>query len=255
MKNATIIAFLNEKGGVAKTTTTSSVGAAMASLGKKVLLVDLDPQCSLSLFFGIEEGDFTTYDIMTEERKPVKTVKVRENLWLIPSDIYMSCADMTISGKFQREQILRKFLDGLRKDFDYILLDCPPYMGIINVNVLMCCDRLLVPIVPETLPVKGLRVLTKMLDLISGMRRVPIDGIILTRTDVRDKLHRDMMLGLRLDYGGKVYDQVIHKNTDVAKAPTFFKTIFEYDKYSKGAKDYAALTQEILDRIENHKEN
>lgn len=243
-----VIAILNEKGGVGKTTTTASVGATLAQKGKKVLMVDLDPQCSLSMSFGIEDPETSINDALTKPGTKVQRLVVRDNLHIIPSDIYLSSADMFLAAQLEREKVLTKIIDKYRSQYDYILMDCPPYLGILTINALIACDHLIVPVCAETLCVKGMQVLEDLLGKISSIKKTEISGIVVTRYDSRRSLNVNLRRGLECTYGDKVFKTVIRENTDVAKAPTFKKTIFEYAPDSHGAEDYLALTDEIIKR-------
>ena len=248
-----IITFLNSKGGVAKTTTTISVGAALAAKGYKVLLLDFDPQCSLTKVFGPDPSqvEYTTFDILTNPAKTTKFLKVRENLFMIPSEINMSASDMILSGKYERERLLSKFTERQRPRFDYILVDCPPNLGILAINALLACDHLLVPISPDMMSMDALGVLKNILEMIADIRKIEPTGIIITRYDTRTTQSRDIATAIQMDNGEKVFQTVIRQNVDISKAPTFHKTIFEYNPTSTGAADYLALTEEILSRIQN----
>lgn len=258
-KAAKIVALLNCKGGVGKTTSSLDLGAAMAALGKKVLLVDIDSQCSLTLSVGIRsKPEFTTYDIMKQD--DTKEVKIltcpqdpRGNLKIIPCDLMLGLADLTLSGAIQREVILKRFLDRLRPLFDYILIDCPPALGIVNMNTLFASDILIVPIIPEPLAVQGLRVLQAGIDYLNkfDIKKVSIDGMLISRLDSRTALHKNLETGLRIEFGDKVFKTVIHENIDIAKASGCNKTIYQFNRNSIGAQDYFDFTQEFLKKYDN----
>lgn len=247
-----VIAILNEKGGVGKTTTTVTLGASLAMKGRKVLLIDLDPQCSLSMTFGIDDAEVSINDALTNPNANVTRIMVRDNLHLIPANIYLSSADMHLAGMMAREWVLSKFLQKFRNEYDYILLDCPPYLGVLTVNALVACDKLIVPVCAETLCIKGMRVLEETVKGVNEIKPTEISGVLVTKYDNRRSLNRNLKFALEHEYGDKVFKTVIRENTDIAKAPTFKKVIFEYNPDASGTEDYLKFTEEFIEKFEKH---
>ncbi|WP_195482814.1 ParA family protein, partial [Parabacteroides merdae] len=155
-----IITFANHKGGVSKTTSTASIGACMAQMGKKVLLIDLDGQANLTLYFIPNEDDIETsiFDALVDGA-PLPVKHIRENLDLVPSSLEMASAEIALTNLLAREQLLCRLLDPIKQDYDYILIDCPPSLGIVTTNAFLAADEIIVPMTPELLPLKGMRML------------------------------------------------------------------------------------------------
>lgn len=247
---ANIISVFNHKGGVGKSTSVSSIGAALVESGKKVLLVDLDPQSNLTTSFIQDEQERSIYEAFIEG-KNIPIVELSDKLHIVPSSLDHSATEIAISTKMQREAILKKLLAPIEGRYDYILLDCPPSLGLISINALVASNKVYVPITAEILPTRGLRMLTDIVGQVQeGLNReLYIGGIILTRWE-NSNLSRDIEASLRVTFGDAVFKTKIRKNISLAEAPSSFKSIFEYAPESNGAKDYRELTKEILSREE-----
>ena len=245
-----IIAIANHKGGVGKTTTTASLGAALARKGKTVLLVDLDSQANLtSSLYGVEP-DETIYTAL-RGKSGLPVVKLEERTYLIPSTLDMAGIELEIASSMQREFLLKDLLEPIQGDYDYILLDCPPSLGLIVVNAFVAADEIYIPLTAEALPSKGL---TKLTDIIAKVKKrlnpsLRLSGIIITRWE-RGRLSQNVENALRLRYGDLVFNTKIRKNVSIAEAPMTGKDIISYAPSSNGATDYMALTEEILERCE-----
>jgi len=237
------ISIVNHKGGVGKTTSVSSLGVALSDLGRRVLLVDLDPQCNLTDSLSVPGSGRTIYDSL-REGKDLPQVQIRERLWICPSSLDLVSMDLELSGVRRREYRLRDILSPL--EYDYILLDCPPSLGLLTINALTASGEVFVPLTPEALPAKGLGTL---LDVIRRTREglnpdLRLGGIIITRYQ-RRKINRIVEESLRETFGELVFQTKIRDNVDISEAPLQGKDIFSYSPRSIGASDYRDLALEI----------
>ena len=238
-----IISVCNFKGGVAKTSSTMNIGAAMAQLGKKVLLIDMDPQFNLTTSFGIIEPEQTVYDGITKRIDHLPILTIKEDLHIVPSSIDLNKAEVEMSSAFKREERLTELLAPLKDLYDYILIDCPPSLGLLTINSLVASDEIYVPVEPEYLALKGFSVLEQALDKI-GMT---LDRIFITKFDRRNILHRDIAQALIDHAGDRVFDAVIRKNIAIPEAIANGVDIFTYDSRCNGAEDYLNLTKEMIE--------
>lgn len=258
MAQCEIIAISNQKGGVGKTTTTFNLGAALASQGKKVLLIDADPQGNLTTYMGWTEDEIpvtlnevllnTLSDKKTDFEKCIK--HHNENLDLIPSDIQLSSIEMTLVGAMSREYTLRHSIQSIKDKYDYILIDTQPSLGMLPINALACADKVIIPVQPQYLAAKGM---TQLLSTIIKIRQqinpnLKIDGIVLTIVDKRANLTKDIYNQLQENYGSavRIYDTQIPRAIKVAESTAHGKSIFTYDKSSKVAEAYSSLAKEVL---------
>lgn len=237
------ISIVNHKGGVGKTTSVSSLGVALSDLGRRVLLVDLDPQCNLTDSLSVPGSGRTIYDSL-REGKDLPQVQIRERLWICPSSLDLVSMDLELSGVRGREYRLRDLLSPL--EYDYILLDCPPSLGLLTINALTASGEVFVPLTPEALPAKGLGTL---LDIIRRTREglnpdLRLGGIIITRYQ-RRKINRIVEESLRETFGELVFQTKIRDNVDISEAPLQGKDIYSYSPRSIGASDYRDLALEI----------
>ena len=238
-----IISIVNHKGGVGKTTSVASLGVALSDLGRRVLLVDLDPQRNLTDSLSVPSPGRTIYEALREGRDLPQT-EIRERLWVCPSSLDLVSMDLELSGVRRREYRLRDLLSPL--DYDYILLDCPPSLGLLTINALTASGEVFVPLTPEALPAKGLGTL---LDIIRRTREglnpdLHLGGIIITRYQ-RRKINRVVEESLRENFGDLVFQTKIRENVDIAESPLQGKDIFSYSPRSIGATDYRDLALEI----------
>lgn len=249
---ANVIAIANYKGGVGKTSSAGCIGAALALAGKRVLLIDLDAQQNLTFMMsGQEDPDVSVYDALVKDT-PLPIVPIRENLDLVPASLELARAEIDLATKLAREAILKGLLEEHINRYDYVIIDCPPSLGIVTTNALVAADELFIPLTAEALPLKGLRMLD---DVVSEVKRrvnpkLELGGVFFTRFNNR-RLNKDVAEMIAKRYGDKVFQTKIRENIAVAEMPLSGKTIFEYDPRSNGAADYKALTQEILDRNKN----
>ncbi len=259
MPGCTKIAFAINKGGTAKTTTAATLGHLFGRAGLSVLLVDLDPQGSLTRMF-LKDDEMPQKTLLEAFNKPGTECRVRldERIDLMPSSPGMITLEQDLTTRTSREKILKKILNraGAEESYDYVLIDCPPALGIVTTNALAVCDRLYVPVSADFLGIDGLKRLQDYCEALAededfGNQGLKIDGVIVTRFDNRIKSCSDMEQALRAVYGDAVLRTVIHSNSKVADAPRALKTVVEYAPSSTGARDYIKLATEILER-ESH---
>ena len=238
-----VIAIANHKGGVGKTTSVSALGVSLSELGRRVLLVDLDPQGNLSQTLSVPQTGRTIYEALREGRD-LPQVQIRERVWVCPSSIDLVSMDLELSALPRREYRLRDLLSPL--DYDYILLDCPPGLGLLTINALSASGEVVIPLTPEALPAKGLGTL---LDVVRKVEEglnpdLHLGGIIITRYN-RRKINRIVEEYLRETFGSKVFQTKIRENVDIAEAPLQGTDILSYSPKSPGAKDYRDLALEV----------
>jgi len=247
-----IIALLNQKGGVGKTTSCINIGAGLAKLGQKVLLVDLDPQAHLTCSLGIQadDSDKTIYEILKGEKTASEVLVDRGGIHVIPSSLNLSGAEIELSGVAGREFLLREAFTPL-SGYDYVLLDCPPSLGLLTLNALTTAQEVYIPLQTEFLALQGMSKLLQTIEVVKKRLNPPLEitGIIGTRFDSRKNLNQEVVSKIKGHFGNKLFPTLIRDNVALAEAPSFGKTIFEYKPDSYGADDYNHLCQDILARI------
>lgn len=246
---AKVIAVANHKGGVGKTTSVACIGAGLARHGKRTLLIDLDAQQNLTFtLMGDKETESSVYDSLTKGT-PLPVVEIRENLDLVPSSLELARAETDLSSKLMREAQLKNRIEEVAGDYDYILLDCPPSLGIVTTNALVAATELYIPLTAEALPLKGLTMLDEVVEEIRQAinPRLELGGVFITRYNNR-KLNKDVVDAISSRYGSKVFSTKIRENIALAEMPVTGMSIYDYDPTSNGAKDYEALTGEIISR-------
>ncbi len=243
------IAFTNQKGGVGKTTTTINTGAGLSKIGYKVLLVDMDPQANLTYSLKIHSSKMkrNIYHVLKGELPVSEVVMPHSDFDLLPASIELSAAEMELVNEPAREQILRSALKEVENDYDFILLDCPPNLGLLTLNAFTAADELVIVLQSEYLALHGL---SKLMDLIKIVQKrlnpdLKVEGIVCTLFDKRKNLNREVVGHIREHFGSKVFKTLIRDNIALAEAPSHHKTIFEYDSESYGAQDYMNLAKEI----------
>lgn len=245
-KRPIIIAISNHKGGVGKTTSTLNIGAALAKLKQSVLLIDLDPQSHLSDSVGIEEPKVNIYDLL--KGTEVSPIEISKNVDLIPSSIDLSGADVELANEIGRELLLKKQLSKLEKEYDFILIDCPPSLNVLTVNAFVAATEVYIPLQAEYLAFKGL---SRLIDIIEKVQEslnpdLSISGVFVTRYDSRKILNKQIVTISQQHFENKFFTTKIRENIAVAEAPSANMDIFSYAPNSNGAQDYLKLGKEIL---------
>lgn len=255
--HAKIISFANHKGGVGKTTTTASVGSILASMGSKVLLVDMDAQSNLtSSLLKVDQVYQTIYDALSAscrgESFDLAIYPIEENLDIVPSSLRLASADLELSSIMAREHILSDILKAKITDYDYILIDCPPSLGLLTLNALTASDLVVIPLLAEVLPFQGLTMISDFIRMVKHKLnpKIEIAGILLTRWE-KSNLSKQIEAGLRAKLGDEVFTTKIRKNIKVAEAPLESVNIVDYDPKSNGAVDYRTFVKELLEKTAN----
>lgn len=238
---AQVISISNFKGGTGKSTSVMNIGAGLAKKKKNVLLIDIDPQHNLTQGLGIKKINKSVYDCLVKEDE-IKPIELKKNLSVVPSSIELIKAEIELSSLFKREYILQKKLDEIKEGYDFILIDCPPSLGLLTVNGLMASDLFFVPVEPEIFALNGLNVFKEALNNLE----IDIDNILITKYDGRTILHKNVVKAIENFMPGKTFKSIIRKNITVAEAVTVNEDVFEYDKECNGAIDYKNLTNEII---------
>ncbi|MGD9901470.1 MAG: ParA family protein [Spirochaetales bacterium] len=252
-----IIAFANQKGGVGKTTTCINLSAYLAAMGKKVLIVDMDPQGNATSGVGVDKiGNLKSiYNVMSGESTPEEVVKRTEieGLDIIPSEINLAGAEIELVQMDSRESIIKGILNKLRNSYDYITIDCPPSLGLLTVNALTAANSIIIPIQCEFFALEGLTQLINTITLVKKHLNATLDieGVVLTMVDARSNLVSQVSSEIRKFFNKKVYDTAIPRNIRLAEAPSYGKTILTYEPRCKGAQAYEMLAEEFLDRNED----
>lgn len=251
-KQARIIAIANQKGGVGKTTTTINLGAAIAEIGKRVLIVDLDPQSNTTTGLGVSTSDLniSIYQVIIQEKEASEAIISLEieNLNLLPSNLELAGAEVELVTAFSREQRLSKSLEQVIHDYDYILIDCPPALGLLTINALCFAQEVIVPIQCEYYALEGLGQLLNTIRLVQKNLNpnLEIEGVLLTMYDGRLNLSKQVAEEVRSFFEDKIFQTVIHRNVRLSEAPSFGKPALLYDANSTGAQNYMALVGEML---------
>jgi chromosome partitioning protein len=250
---AKIIAMMNQKGGVGKTTSTINLAACLAVAEKRTLIIDLDPQGNGSISVGLDSSQHTQcniYHAMIGEAQLKDAIYKTELPYMdiCPSDNNLSGAEIELVSLFARESKLKTAFEQVSEDYDYILIDCPPSLGLLTVNALNAADTFIVPMQTEYLAMEGLAQLLNTVKLIRNSLNpnLEMDGILLTMFDGRSSLHKQVTSEIRKHFGDKVFESVIPRNVKLAECPSFGKPIILYDIESKGSEAYLSLAKEMI---------
>lgn len=249
-----LIAILNQKGGVGKTTTTINLASALSKTGKTILIVDFDPQGNATSGLGIDKNNLssTVYDVITGQAGLADSILDTEieGVSLLPANANLAASEIEISELDSRETRLRDVLSGV--DHDFILIDCPPALGLLTVNALTVADLLLVPVQAEYYALEGLSQLLSVMQRVKHSLNPELEllGVVLTMYDSRNSLASQVKEELDKYFGDKVFKTVIPRNVRLAEAPSYGKSIFEHDKWSKGARAYKQFAKEVEKRVE-----
>ena len=250
-----VIAIVNQKGGVGKTTTAVNLAAFIGKKRKKVLLVDLDPQGNATSGLGIDKGELesTTYDMLVNDvaAEEVVVESTAVNVDMIPTNINLAGAEVELVSAMSREQILKNALKDVKDNYDYVIIDCPPSLGLLTINALTACEDVIVPIQGEYYALEGL---TQLIDTINIVKKklnpdISIGGVVLTMFNMRTQLSRQVKEDVEEYFGKKVFKTLVPRNVRLAEAPSYGMSIYDYDKNSKGSKAYEALANEVIKRL------
>ncbi len=253
-----VISVANQKGGVGKTTTTVNLGTILAKKGKKVLLIDADPQGNATSGLGVEKDvEPSTYDILVNDAELQESLQdtIIKNLKVCPANMNLAGAEVELVSMMSREQRLKEKLEPLKEKFDYVLIDCPPSLGLITLNSFTASDSVLIPVQCEYFALEGLGQLLNTINLVKKHlnKEIRIEGALLTMYDMRTNLSNQVVKEVKKYFEDKVYKTVIPRNVRLSEAPSYGMPITEYDPKSKGAKSYLKFAKEFLKINEEEK--
>ncbi len=251
---AYVISIVNQKGGVGKTTTAVNLSAFLAKKRKKVLIIDLDPQGNATSGYGFDKGQLenTVYDLLVNEEDINNVISATsvKNVDMCPTNINLAGAEVELVSAISRETILKRAIEPVLDKYDYIIIDCPPALGLLTINALAACEGVIVPIQGEYYALEGL---TQLMDTINMIKKklnpkIGILGVVITMHDRRTQLTKQVVEEVQKYFGDKVFKTFIPRNVRLAEAPSYGQTIEEYDPKSKGSLAYQALAYEVLKR-------
>lgn len=252
-----VYAVANQKGGVGKTTTSINLATYLAAAGRRVLLVDMDPQANTSSGIGAAKNkkEYTVYDLMVQEQEVVTIFDVivpssRRELVVAPCTVDLAGAEMELVGGLAREYRLRQALEPIRNRCDYIIIDCPPSLGLLTINALVAADALIIPIQCEYLALEGLSQLLNTVNIVKNKLNpsLYIAGVVMTMFDPRTRLASDIVREVRNHFPNEAFQTIINRNVRLSEAPSFGQAILDYDPTSPGALAYRSLAEEVMAR-------
>ncbi|MBP7254168.1 MAG: ParA family protein [Negativicutes bacterium] len=249
---AKVIAIANQKGGVGKTTTSVNLSACLGELGQRVLLIDIDPQGNATSGLGIDKGKIekSIYDVLVDDI-PIKDTVIGtevDNLKVLPATIQLAGAEIELVASMSRETKLKKAIDKIKNEYDFVIIDCPPSLGLLTINSLTAANSILVPIQCEFYALEGLSQLLKTITLIQDNlnQDLVLEGVVLTMFDSRTNLSGQVVQEVKNHFQQKVFKTIIPRNVRLSEAPSFGRPVIKYDPKSKGAEVYYNLAKEVL---------
>lgn len=251
-----VIAVANQKGGVGKTTTSVNLSACLAEAGKRVLLIDIDPQGNATSGLGVDRRAVksSVYDLLLEDMSPLDAMvpTLVKGLYLVAATMDLAGAEIELVPRISRENRLKRALDPVRNEFDFVLIDCPPSLGLLTINALTAADSILIPIQCEYYALEGLSQLMDTFKLVREAlnTRLEVEGVVLTMFDGRTNLSIQVVEDVKRFFRGKVYRTIITRNVRLSEAPSHGLPITAYDPKSKGAEAYTELAREVIENVE-----
>ncbi len=247
-----VISIANQKGGVGKTTTSINLSSSLAAAEKRTLLIDIDPQANSSSGLGVENHQPSVYETLIGDADITDSVisTYMPHLDLLPSNINLVGAEIEMVDMSQREVLLKNQIDKIRNNYDYIIIDCPPSLGLLTLNSLTASDSVLIPVQCEYFALEGLGQLLNTINIVKQHfnKNLTIEGVLLTMYDLRLRLSQQVVEEVKKYFGDKVFNTIIHRNVRISEAPSYGKPVILYDAISTGAKNYIALASELLER-------
>lgn len=250
--NLEIIALTNQKGGCAKTTTTVNLAASLTDLGKKVLIIDNDPQGNLTGSIGVNEYKNTIYDCMINDLSIEEAIiqSEFENIDIVTADINYANAELALANVKNKESLLKQAFDKSTLDYDYILIDCSPSLSLLTINALVAANSIIIPLEPSIFNLQGLAQLIKVLKLVMNNlnKKLSVKGVLLTRVDTRSNLSSQFEAQLKEIFGDKLFNTMIHQSISVVKSQIEKKPLLYFEKWGKSSREYIALAKEMIER-------